>query len=281
MTAIGTTTRSLRALRLQASMPRMLAGATVLVLCLAGIRSIVAPARTTVIARRAAERSVDQGAEAFAQTFARAYLTWNNSGSTLGESSALHAFLPSQLDANPGIQPNDTQTVTWSTVVGAQADGDRTLVTVAAQTSAGLMYLSVPVARDSHGFLYVSGYPALVGPPANDSSASPPQQQQVDDQGLRTVVARAVTNYLAGNEANLLADLTPDALVSLPTEHLRVTQTQQPTWVQPGRRVAIQVTATDSRGTQLTLTYEVTVRKLDRWYVQSIEVDPTYDGGST
>ncbi len=277
MTAIRTSTRSLRSVRLQARAPRAVAAVVVLILSIAGIRSILAPARTTVIEHASASRGPDVAAAGFAQAFARVYLSWS-SASPDGQAAALHPFLASGLDQNGGLQPQKSQSVSWTAVVGEQASENRTLVTVAAQTSTGLEYLSVPVSRDSNGFLYVSSYPALVGPPASDPSASAPQQQQVDDPALQTVVARAVTNYLGGNQANLLADLTPDALVSLPVEHMTVTQTQTATWVVPGRQVAIQVTATDSHGDAMTLSYEVNVEKRDRWYVQSIQVDPTYQG---
>jgi hypothetical protein len=261
-------------------MPRALAATVVVILSVAGLRSIVAPARTTVVARASAARGPDQGAEGFAQAFARAYLSWS-SDSPGGQAAALRPFLASGLDENGGVQPSASESVSWTAVVGEQASGSHTLVTVAAQTSAGLEYLSVPVARDQHGFLFVSSYPALVGPPASDPSASTPQQQQVNDSTLQTVVARAVTNYLAGNQANLLADLTPNALVSLPIQHMTVTQTQPATWIATGHEVAVQVTATDAHGDSMTLAYQVGVEKLDRWYVQSIQVDPTYEGDSS
>jgi hypothetical protein len=280
MTEIQTVTRKLRAVRITASLPRVLASIVLLVLAVAGIRSIVARPTKTVVARSAAAPALDQGAEEFAQSFARAYLTWN--GQSQGQrESALRPFLSSALDQDAGVQPGGgSQSVGWTSVVGQQADGSQTLVTVVAQTSHGLVYLSVPVARDNHGFLFVSNYPAIVGPPASDTTAALPSQQQITDSALQTVVARAVTNYLAGNQANLLADLTPNALVSLPPQHMTVTNTQPATWTVPGRRVAIQVTTNDAHGNSWTLTYEVGVQKLDRWYVQSIQVDPTFQGGS-
>ena len=277
MSAIRTSTHSLRRIRLQARAPRAVAAVVVVILSVAGVRSILAPARTTVVERASVSHGPDLAAAGFAQEFARVYLTWS-SDSPDGQAAALHPFLASGLNQNGGVQPNNSQSVSWTAVIGEQASGAQTLVTVAAQTSAGLEYLSVPVARDAGGFLFVSSYPALVGPPASDPSASVPAPRQVNDPALQTVVARAVTNYLAGNQANLLADLTPNALVSLPVQHMTVTQTQPATWVLPGREVAIQVTANDARGDALTLSYDLNVEKLDRWYVQSIQVDPTYQG---
>jgi Conjugative transposon protein TcpC len=258
----------------------MLAAILVLVLSFAGIRSILAPRTTTVVARPTASPTVDQGAEEFAQEFARAYLTFNGNDTQQRE-SALKPFLSSTLDPDAGVQPGSgSQSVRWTSVVGQQAAGQQTLVTVAVGTSNGLMYLNIPVARDKHGFLFVPNYPAFVGPPATNPSASLPSGEQITDASLQTVVARAVTNFLAGNQSNLLADLTPNALVSLPPRHMTVTDTQQATWITPGHSVAIQATATDSHGNSWTLTYEVGVEKLDRWYVQSVQVNPTFQGGA-
>jgi hypothetical protein len=132
------------------------------------------------------------------------------------------------------------------------------------------------VGRDRRGFLYVSDYPALVGPPAIDSNPAPRSEDEVDDDALVDVVDRALRNYLAGNANNLTADLTPDALVSLPTEPMKVNETDQPTWVVPGRRVAVQITARDARENGWTLRYELEVEKRERWYVRSVQVDPTF-----
>ncbi len=281
MTGPRTVTRSLRTVRLQAAWPRAAALTLVVILCIAGLRAILAPTPAPVVSRPASQPTLDQGAEAFAQAFTQAYLTWTPGDSTQRQ-SALQPFLATGLDTAAGLEPGTgSQGVSSTYVVGEQSGGNETLVTVAAQTTGGLVYLSVPVARDSHGFMFIPNYPALVGPPASDANASLPVQQQVDDASLQTVVERAVTNYLAGNQANLLADLTPNALVSLPQQHLTVTNTQPATWTIPGQRVAIQVTATDAHGTSWTLTYELNVEKLDRWYVQSIQVDPTFQGGTS
>lgn len=283
MTEITTVTRSLRAARLQATLPRALVAILVLVLCAAGIRSILAPSATSVVASRADGPALDQGAEEFAQSFARVYLTWSDQEDQEQRQSALQPYLSNTLDPGAGVEPGSgtSESVSWTSVAGEQRDGAQTLVTVAAQTSDRMVYLSVPVARDSHGFLFVSAYPAMVGPPASDPTASLPVQPEITDSSLQTVVARAVTNYLAGNQANLLADLTPNALVSLPPQHLTVTSTEQATWVVQGRSVAIQVVAGDAHGNSWTLNYELGIEKLDRWFVRSIQVNPTFPGGTS
>jgi Conjugative transposon protein TcpC len=281
MSGISTTTRSLRSVRLQAHLPRVCAMAVLVILAAAGLRSALKGPPQPLVTRIVSASSLDQGQEAFAESFTRVYLSWDGADATARE-AALKPFLTSGLDEDVGVQPKGQhrQTVSWTSVVGEHPDGKRTLVTVAAQTTNGLVYLSVPVARDTSGFLYVAGYPAVVGPPATDPSASLPLEQPVNDGALEAVVTRAVTNYLARNRTNLLADLTPDALVSLPAQPLTVTDTQQITWAIPGSRVAVVVLASDAGGDTLTLRYELTVTRLDRWYVRSIEVNPTFQGGT-
>jgi hypothetical protein len=280
MSGVSVTTRPWRTVRLQAGLVRTLTVLVLLVLAALGVRGLVTkPAQPTVV-RVAAPAAIDQGLEWFAESFARAYLTWNAENPAERE-AALHPYLSGALDADGGLQPAGTETVEWASAVGEQADGNRTLVTVAAVTSRGIVYLSVPAARDANGFMYVAGYPAFVGPPAASSTPpSPTTEQTVQDTALQAVVTRAVTNYLAGNQENLLADLTPNALVSLPQERLTITSTQQITWVVPGSRVAVEVTADDKHGDTWTLRYELGVQKLDRWYVRSIQVNPTFPGGA-
>lgn len=272
-------TRSLRSVQFRARVPRAVALLLVVILCIAGLRAILAPARTEVVARPVAAPATDQGADGFAQAFTRAYLSWkaDDSGAYQAAVSQYLSGAEAQSLQAPG---NGSQTVQSTFVTGEQREGQQTLITIGAQTNHGLVYLSVPVARDRHGFLFIASQPAFVGPPASDTSASVSTGEQVNDPALQRVVNRSITNYLAGNRSNLLADLTQNALVSIPTQHLTVTDTQPATWVVPNRRVAIQVSADDTRGNTWTLTYELSVEKLDRWYVQSIQVDPTFQGGN-
>jgi hypothetical protein len=275
------TTTSFRAARVRARIPRIVAAVLVCLLSAAGLRVILSGPPQPAPARTITTPAGDQGATSFAEAFTRAYLTWDAEDPAARERS-LAPFLGSALDQDGGVQPGtgDSQRVNWTAVLGDRRDGTRRLITVMAQTSNGLMYLSVPVARDQRGFLSIAGYPAIVGPPAVDKDQQQPSEDEVDDAALQTVVTRALTNYLATNERNLLADLTPDAVVSLPSAALKVTHVDEITWVKPGRRVAMQVDAQDGRGTSWTLRYELDVLKRDRWYVRSLQVNPTFQGGS-
>ena len=168
------------------------------------------------------------------------------------------------------------QQVVSTTAIQDQGDahGDR-LIAVAAQTTRQLLYLAVPVHRTDRGFLVVPRYPALIRPPISDP-ARPGEERDVRDSGLRAVAQRAMTNYLAGERADLLADLDPAAVVSLPGA-LEVRSLRSITKA-AGDRVAVEVVAADDAGTQWTLRYELTVVHRDRWYVRAIEPDPVGGG---
>src|SRR5204863_8353328 len=128
------------------------------------------------------------------------------------------------LDSDGGLQPpaGRNQPVAWTATIAEDRAGRHTNVIVAAEAGGELVYLAVPVERDSRGFLSVPAYPALVGPPAVDTRAEPREEDDVEDPRLQAVAERAVRNFLAGQRQNLLADLTPDAVVSLPGERFRV-----------------------------------------------------------
>jgi hypothetical protein len=282
MSAPGTTTRSLGSLRTRTIALRALAYGLVAILCVAGLRAIFAKPPAPPPARTIVRASEDLGAQGYAESFARAYLTWD---ATRPEDRAqrLRAFGAGWLGDDGGVNVADggSQAVQWTTVVGARQQDRAWVVTVAAQTSAGLRYLAVPVTRNGRGFLTLAGYPALVGPPATASETTAPgaQQDDVSDPQLSAVVRRAVGNYLGGAKANLLADLAPDAVVSLPPQPLALTDVQSTTWVVPNRQVEAEVVARDRQGSTWTLDYELSVVKRDRWYVRSIEIDPTFHNG--
>jgi hypothetical protein len=213
--------------------------------------------------------------QGFAQGFARAYLSWDAQQPDRHQRQVA-AFLSGTLDGDGGLQmpARGQQQVLWTTAIQDEPDahGDR-LITVAAQTTQQLLYLAVPVHRTARGFLVVPRYPALVGPPVSDPGAEPAEERDVSDGGLRAVAQRAVTNYLAGERTDLLADLDRAAVVSLPTAVLDVRSVRSITKAARDR-VAVELTAADAMGTHWTLRYELTVVRRDRWYVRAIEPDP-------
>jgi hypothetical protein len=274
---------SLRIARLRALAPRALFYVAMLVLVIAGLRAAIeGPAKPAILPLRPMATAGDLGERSFAEAFARAYLTWDDADPEL-HAHALAPYLSSDLDADGGLSPapGSSQGVIWTTVLGAHSSGQRDIVTIAAQTTRRLVYLSVPITRDARSFLAVSGYPAFVGPPATTNRPTSRPEDEVEDPQLKAVVERAVTNYLARANRNLLADLTPGAVVSLPPQALDVKSVDTVTWVKAPGRVAAEVAAVDDNKDTWTLRYELDVLKRDRWYVRSVEIDPTFKGGGS
>jgi Conjugative transposon protein TcpC len=277
---MNSTTTNLRRAQLSARAPRALFYAFVTIFCLVGLKSMFAPAEATPV-RAPAAPETDWSATAFAQAFAREYLTWKAGEEPTDREKRLAPFLASDLDPSGGVVPGERteQLVTWTTAMGVARDGDHQVVTVQAGTSTETVYLAVPVLRDAERRLAIDAYPAFVGPPATSTAAPAEQETDVDDAALRGVVERALRNYLSGSRDDLLADLTDDAVVSPPQQRLTLTGVEQVTWVNEPRRVAAEVAATDERGTRLRLRYELEVRNAGRWFVRSVHIDPTYGGG--
>lgn len=271
--------RSLRAMRWRARAPRLLVGGCVAVLALAGLRAAIAPApQVPPPARQAAVPDLRAGA--FAEAFARAYLTWDPDRPEQREQRLAH-FLSRQVDVDAGMAPagGSAQYVNWTAVVAERRIGARTTIVVAVETNGDVLHLAVPVERDERGFLGVVMYPALVGAPATSPDLSAPTEQDVDDPELRAVSERAVRNYLGGERRNLAADLADGAVVAMPSRRLTVDSVESITWA-PGRRVAVQVRASDMDGAIWTLRYELAVVRRERWYVRALHVNPRSKGVS-
>ena len=271
--------RSLRAMRWRARAPRLLLGSCVALLALAGLRAAIAPTpQVPAPARQAAVPDLRAGA--FAEAFARAYLTWDPDRPEQREQRLAH-FLSRQVDVDAGMAPagGSAQHVNWTAVVAERRIGARTTIVVAVETNGEVLHLAVPVERDERGFLGVATYPALVGAPASSSDLSAPTEQDVDDPELRAVSERAVRNYLGGERRNLAADLADGAVVALPSRRLTVDGVESITWA-PGRRVAVQVRASEADGATWTLRYELAVVRRERWYVRALHVNPRSKGVS-
>jgi Conjugative transposon protein TcpC len=277
---VRTEARSLRAVRLRARLPRALATAAVALLALAGLRGLVegtppAAPKPQVVAVD------DQAVAAFAESFARVYLSFDPADPARRE-DLLAGYLSPAIDPDAGLagSADESHEVAWTTVVDQVERGLRTTVTVAAATAGDTVYLAVPVERDERGFLAVTGYPALVGPPAHDADIAPTSEDEVEDPGLRAVCERAVRNYLAGERRDVAADLTGDAVVSLPGRELALRSVEAVTWAVPGQRAAVELQAEDPEGRSWTLRYELAVVHRDRWYVRSLHTDPRAEGGT-
>jgi hypothetical protein len=272
----GRTVRPARTTRRLARVQSRIAIGALLVLAAVGVKATVAPRTAPMTATAAPATDVrDITAQGFAQAFARAYLSWD--ARDPGQHQRQVApFLSGSLDGDGGLQvpARGRQQVLWSTAIQDQPDARRDrVIIVAAQTTRQLLYLAVPVHRTDRGFLVVRQYPSLVGPPVSDPTVAPAEEPDVTDDGLRAVAQRAITNYLAGERTNLLADLDAGAVVSLPTATLDVRSVRSITQAAPSR-IAVELSAADAAGTQWTLRYELAVVHRDRWYVRTIQTAP-------
>jgi hypothetical protein len=266
-------------MRILARAPRLLAVTVAVVLVLAGLRTVVFGAPAPQIQRVYEPASNDVGEEGFAEAFARAYLSWSGSQDIEAYDRSLAAYNP-QFAEDAGVQPpNSPQQVTWSRVVQNDPSALKSsrIVTVELQLSPGdrTCYLAIPINRAQDGALAITTWPSFVGAPAVQAAPAPPDLATVTEPNLITVVTRAITNYLAGDQSDLEADLTPGVQVTYPMQQLAISG--PPVSVQstgPGG-VLVTVRATDAQGASYTLSYEMGVELTERWYVDSIEVIPS------
>lgn len=267
-------------IRLTRELPRALLLGASLAGLLASARFAIAPPRPA--AARAADRAApaqDLAAEWFAQLFARRYLTWE-ADDPEAHQRALAPFAGTGMEPGAGLQPpsGGEEQVQWTEVVQERvpAPGEH-VYTVAAQTdTAGLVYLTVSVERAANGALRLAGYPAFVGAPAAEPGSAQPGLREVADPALQTVVERALRNYLAGAGAELAADLTGTARVTLPAQPLSLESVQRLDWsAEGGDAVTATVQAQDARGARYTLAYDLDMTQVaGRWEVVAIQMDP-------
>jgi hypothetical protein len=272
-------TRGLWRIRLARELPRYLLCAVSLAGLLASARFAIAPPRAGSPASTVARaQPADRAAESYAVLFARRYLTWSAAEPQSG-ANGLQPFLGPGMEPDAGLQlpANGSQQVEWAEVVQArQPEPDQHVYTVAAQTdAAGLLYLTVAVARTSAGVLALAGYPALVGAPAAGPAELDAHLREVADPPLATVVERALRNYLGSEPGELAADLTAGARVSVPPMRLSLASVERLDWAPEGSSVLATVQARDARGVAYTLAYELDVAYVQgRWEVSAVQTDP-------
>jgi hypothetical protein len=271
--------RALWRIRVARELPRYLLCAMSVAGLAASARFAIAPPTTQLSAAAVRQPAApDRAAEAYAALFARRYLTWN-AAEPQASADALEPFLGPGLEPDAGLElpASGEQQVEWAEVVQARspAPGEH-VYTVAAQTdTAGLLYLTVPVARTAAGSLALDGYPAFVGAPAAGPAQAAGHLREVLEPALATVVQRALRNYLAASSSELAADLASGARVSLPERPLSLESMQRLDWAPEGSAVLATVQAQDGRGVRYTLAYELdVVRDQGRWEVAAVQMDP-------
>jgi hypothetical protein len=266
-------------IRLAHELPRYLLQGLALAGLLASARFAIAPPRPSIVRPATSSAELpDPAAEGFASLFARLYLSWDSSDPE-AHATALAPFVGSSMEAGAGLQPptSGAQQAQWTEVVQAREPArNEHVYTVAVQTSpGGLLYLSVSVVREADGKLALAGYPAFVGAPAFTAAAPATRPHEVEDPALRTVITRALRNYLGRSETELAADLTAAAQISLPDQTLTLQSVQSLDWCTVGRAVLAVVQVHDERGVQYTLGYELdVVADAGRWEISAIQTDP-------
>lgn len=297
--AVTVTSVPLWRIRLARDLPRALLLAVALAGLAASARFAIAPPRPSAPVRAYPQAPArDLAAEGFAQLFARRYLTWE-ADDPEAHQRALASYLGTGMEPGAGLAPPPAgeQRVLWTEVVQERTGvpGER-VYTVAAQTDTdGLLYLSVSVLRaggdaggdvaggssddgGGGGVLELAGYPAFVGAPAVGPGAGPGGNdlREVSDPALRTVVERALRNYLADSPAELAADLITAARVSPPAQALSLESVQRLDYSAEGAQaLSATVQAQDARGTRYELAYSLDVdRVAGRWEIAAIQMNP-------
>jgi hypothetical protein len=267
-------------IRLARELPRMLLLGASFAGLLASARFAIAPPQPAASARAdPAPAPQDLAAEGFAQLFARRYLTWE-ANNPEAHQRALAPFVGTGMEPDAGQQPPSSgeEQVQWTEVVQERtAAPGQHVYTVAVQTdTAGLVYLTVSVQRSADGALQLVGYPAFVGAPASGPASADDDLREVADPALQTVVERGLRNYLAGSGADLAADLTSTARISLPAAPLNLEAVQHLDWsAEGGDVVSAIVQAQDAHGARYTLAYDIDVALLaGRWEIAAIQMDP-------
>jgi hypothetical protein len=259
--------------------PRYLATAVLLVFFALGVRSTFFPA-APASPPPPVRASADAPSEDLALQFTRAYLTYDAARPGV-RARALAPFVGGGFGGNVGFfAASGTQRVLWAQVASDQrALAGGRVITVAAGVSTQSLpiYLAVTVGHRSGEGLMLMSYPSFVGSPVVESEALPPARTSVDDSAVSAVVERVVSNYLTGSAPNLKADLTPDAVVSMPTVSLTVQSMDEIVWVNGPESEAVLATVTgvDERGATYALTYELGIVYRERPYVSFVEVIPT------
>lgn len=275
---VDASVRSVRRLRVSWSVVRWAIVVLGLFGAAASVRSLISPP-PPVQASSARVSGPDAAAGWYAESFARAYLTWD-SRSPDAHAAALARFVGDGLDPDAGLSvPTRGQERVSEVRIVQQRRGDAgdEVFSVEARTDRlGVVYLSVGVIR-RHGNLQLDGYPSFVGPPNTAPAATPDdgEARPVNDPMVRGTVRRALTNYLADQPDNLRADLAPDANVALPGLGLAVTRLDDIGWAPGGGAVEATVEASGPNSPSFTLRYEVDLTwRGGRPLVQAIQMDP-------
>lgn len=227
----------------------------------------------------------DDEARAFAVRFTRAYLDIPPDGGGAHDRAA--SFLADDLSDRAAItvpRRSPGAKVAWATVAReASLGGSRALLTVAALMADGASrYVTVPIARDAHGGLVVSGLPSFSPPPprADVDSRDVEPLAGPGAAAIGDLVERFLREYVAGaDRAALSYLLLPGATVAPVPTGLRVVGVdglEQASSTPAGRRSVIASVRVreSSTGAIYPLAYRLDVARRDRWYVAAVAGGP-------
>jgi hypothetical protein len=244
-----------------------------------GVLSPRAQPATTTTGSSSAASWPDDDARAFSVEFARAYLT--RTSDPVKDSARVAGYVSSAISGQVAPAQSDSKappvTVATTTVARTQRVSDkRGTVTVAAVTSAGTRYLTVPVERDKQGGLVVADLPAPAPAPARAQTTERDRQplaSHVRDT-LEPAVTQALRAYLK-DDANALRFVTapghrirPVGGYSLDTVN-SITETRPPTRAR--RFLAVTAAAKDTARASYLFGFELSLAfQRDRWLVETV-----------
>jgi hypothetical protein len=272
---------------------RALLWCVLVVLLLRGAADLLAAEEPAPVARevQAAEPAwPDDEARAFAQDFARAYLSWAPRDPD-GYARAVIPFVAPELQSSvvPELRKGAAQIVEHVTVARtAGVDEQRALITVAVTVAARelvVRYLAVPVARDARGGLVVYDLPSLVAPPAQGELPATTLEPMTGAERaeIEAVLERFFDAFLSGS-ADQLEYLVPAGtqVAALAQPHDLVGEVSV-ALAEPAsggtREVLAALRARDVQsGVIFSLRYRVRLVRGDRWYVAAIN-DATHKEG--
>ena len=170
-----------------------------------------------------------------------------------------------------------------SVASAAQLDSRHALVTVAAATSSGTRYLTVPVATDGHGGLVVSALPSFAAGPAR-AVLEPTSVEPVpasERPAIEDVTTRFLRAYLGG-DAGGLAYLVPSGVrFGAVAQRLELVSVDSLALASPAagreRTVLVSARAKDMAGVVYGVGYRLLLVREDRWLVKA--VNATRKGG--
>jgi Conjugative transposon protein TcpC len=268
---------------------RVVLWAVIALLLLRGAGSVLADEprpRPAPSSPRSAEPAFpDQATLAFAERFARAYLSFAPT-SPDSHARSVAPFLIDGLQSEPGLDVTDAvaaQRVETTTIAGTERlDRTHALVTVAATLSEprqSTLQLAVPVGRDRHGGLAVYDYPSLSAA-ARRADVEPPERTPIDPEdepAIEDVVERFLRAYVAGKSDDLAFLVPPGTAHDALEARLQLDELIDLAGLtEPrGRRrtVLAEVRIADpNTGATYLMSYRLTLLRRDRWYVAAVNV---------